>query len=239
MNTTEPGSAPSCAAHDLAAGALGPQLELVGCRGTERVGRGEDDALPVGDLLGGELADGGGLADAVDADEHPHVDLAGDCVEHSIGILSEDARHLVTQQAEQRVGVGHVFDLGSVAHRTQQPLRRRHADIGEEQRFFELVPGVVVDLVPADRAQVAGERGAGPAEPIAQPRLDDLFGLDDDIGLVDDDDVVDDDLVDRGPSSSTGRRLRARVVEARRSRRFAGNVSVFELPVPPSDSGTR
>ena len=124
----------------------------------------------------------------------------------------------------------------------EEPLRRRHADVGEEHRLFELVPGVVVDLAPADRAQVAGERGAGPAEPVAQPRLDDLFGLDDDIGLVDDDDVVDDDLVDRrGPAAR--RRRRPAAVRARSSRRraprLAGDVPVFELRVPPRHRGSR
>ena len=42
-------------------------------------------------------------------------------------------------------------------------------DVGEQQRLLELVPRVVVDLAaPAERADEAGERGPGLAEPVAE-----------------------------------------------------------------------
>ena len=247
MKTTEPGSAPSWRAHDLAACALGPELELIGRRGAERVGRGEHDALAVGDLLRRELADRRRLPDTVDTDEHPDVDLARNGVERPVRSLLQDRRHLVAQQAEERVRIGDVLDLGPVAHRAEQPLRGRHADIGEQQRFFELVPRVVVDLVAAHRAQVARQRGAGPTEPVAQAGLDDRFGFDDDVELVDaagiDDDLVDDELVDRARRLVDGevRRRdidvdRRRFEHRRRRARCGGlarDVPVLELRVAP------
>ena len=68
-NTTAAGSAFGRVGDDLGVGALGPDPELVDRRGAERVGRREDDAPAVRALARGELADGRGLAGAVDADD--------------------------------------------------------------------------------------------------------------------------------------------------------------------------
>ncbi len=59
-------------ADDLGAGARRPLLELVGRRRTERVTRGEQDAAALLVVALGQLADGRGLAHAVDPDEEPH-----------------------------------------------------------------------------------------------------------------------------------------------------------------------
>ena len=56
-NTTEPGSASSWPRTISPPVRFGPQLELIGRRGAERVGRGEHDPVAVGDLLRRELAD--------------------------------------------------------------------------------------------------------------------------------------------------------------------------------------
>ena len=74
-NTTDPGIGAFLPAHDARAGSLGPVRELLGRRGAERVGRGEHDPVTVVDLALRDLGDRGGLADAVDAHEHPHVRL--------------------------------------------------------------------------------------------------------------------------------------------------------------------
>ena len=75
-NTTEPGSAPSWPRTISPPVRSAHSSQLVGGRGAERVGGGEHDPPPVGDLLRRELADRRGLPDAVHADEHPHVRLA-------------------------------------------------------------------------------------------------------------------------------------------------------------------
>ena len=69
-NATAAGSAPVPVGADRRhADALAPGLQLVGRGGAERVGRAEDDVLVLGDEDAGELADGGRLAGAVDADD--------------------------------------------------------------------------------------------------------------------------------------------------------------------------
>ncbi len=65
------------AAHQLDARPLGPGAELLGGGGPEGVAGGHDDAVAVDRQPLGDLADGGGLADAVDADEQPDVGGVG------------------------------------------------------------------------------------------------------------------------------------------------------------------
>src|SRR4051794_1367264 len=60
------------AAHDGGAGALGPQSELLGGGGAERIAGCHHDRAAVGDLALRDLADGRGLADTIHADEQPH-----------------------------------------------------------------------------------------------------------------------------------------------------------------------
>ena len=61
------------APHEVGAGPLGPRLELLGGGGAERVPRRHDHAAALVGLSLADLADGGGLAHAVHADEQPHV----------------------------------------------------------------------------------------------------------------------------------------------------------------------
>ena len=58
---------------DVDARPVGPDPELVGGRGPERVRRGEDHAPARGRLAGGQLADRRGLAGAVDANDEDHA----------------------------------------------------------------------------------------------------------------------------------------------------------------------
>ena len=62
-------------AHHLGADPDAQRLQLVGRRGTERVGRAEDDPAAVGDEDASELADRRRLARAVDADDQQHRGL--------------------------------------------------------------------------------------------------------------------------------------------------------------------
>jgi hypothetical protein len=61
------------AAHEVGTGTTRPGLELLGGRGPERVARGHHHLVAVAHQALAELADGGGLAHAVDAHEQPHV----------------------------------------------------------------------------------------------------------------------------------------------------------------------
>ena len=78
---TAAGSAPSWSERTVATpDARAPGLELVGRRGAERVGRAEQHLAVLGDEHPGQLADGRGLAGAVDPDDEddggPAVDAA-------------------------------------------------------------------------------------------------------------------------------------------------------------------
>ena len=59
-------------ANDVHPRPLGPDLQLVGGGGPEGIRRAEEDPLALLLQPGGQLADGGGLAHAVDADEQHH-----------------------------------------------------------------------------------------------------------------------------------------------------------------------
>ena len=164
-------------ADELATGALGPELQLVRGRGAERVARGEDHTMTFAHALRRELADRRRLPDSVDADEHPDVLLAGGEMQRAIGIVGQQLDDFVAQQRDQLVGFGRGLLLGARAHTVEEARRRDHPDIREEQRLFELVPRLVVDLAAADPAERARERLARAAEPIAQPRSFENLGL--------------------------------------------------------------
>ncbi len=87
------------AAHDVGTDPFGPQLELLGGRGAERVAGGHHDGASLGELPLADLADGGGLADAVHADEQPHVRLAGLEVERPVA--GEPLLDLVLHRVDQ------------------------------------------------------------------------------------------------------------------------------------------
>src|SRR5687768_7471745 len=53
----------------LHTGSPAPSFQLFDRRGAKRVTRDQQNLLAVGFILGGEFADGGGFADAVDAEE--------------------------------------------------------------------------------------------------------------------------------------------------------------------------
>ena len=174
-NTTEPGSAPSWP-RTISAPVRSAQVrELLGGRGAERVGRGEHDAPALVDLALRELGDARGLPDAVHADEHPDARLrrrrgAARGRRRPSSVTSSSR-----SSASTSLGVAGLLGLGPLADVLEDLRGRRHADVGEDQRLFEVVPRLVVDLAPpGDAGERAGERGAGLAQPVAQARLDPL-----------------------------------------------------------------
>ena len=89
------------AAHEVGAGPLGPGLELLGGRGAERVAGGHHDRAALVGLALADLADGGRLAHAVDADEQPHVRRARLEVQRAVA-GGEVGLELRLQRLEQR-----------------------------------------------------------------------------------------------------------------------------------------
>ncbi len=95
----------ACLAPDeLDTGPFGPRPELLGRRGAERVAGRHQHRPADGRLLARDLADGGGLADAVDADEQPHVRTPGRTgleVQLPVG-AGEALGHVGLERVEQR-----------------------------------------------------------------------------------------------------------------------------------------
>ncbi len=153
------------------ADALSPGLQLVGGRGAERVGGTQQHRVAVGDEHAREPADGRGLAGAVDAD---HEDDA----RRTVGALRRDravVRRVDRRQqllAQDRLGalrVGDALDLDPGTEALDQLLGRRDADVGGQQGVLDLLPGVLVETVPAEqRQQATAERRLRPGEPLAQ-----------------------------------------------------------------------
>ena len=173
-------------ADDLGVGALGPRRQLLGCGGAERVAGGEQHGTSGIMLLARDLADGGGLADPVDADEQPHVDGVGGTGAIELAaqraVRSGQARdHLVAQSVDELPGCfdALVGDLG--AQVLEQVVSDADPDVGTQQRLFEIVPRLVGDRGAAeDAADRSGERRTGLRQPFAQRRRAHRF---DDLGF--------------------------------------------------------
>ena len=94
--------------------------------------------LPVGDELGGQLADGGGLAAAVDADHQQHERAAGAEVDRR-RVQRQDLRAALAQVRPDRVGVRQLLARQRRAELLQQLLAGAHADVGGEQDLLDVV----------------------------------------------------------------------------------------------------
>ena len=149
--------------------------------------------MAVGGLALRDLRNGSGLPHTVHAHEHPHVRLARIGRERAVAGRVEELDQLVAQDRHDHVGVGDPIGSSPFPHRVEHAGGGRQADVGEEQRLLELLPGVVVDAAAApDRGERANERGPRLAQPVAQRRrlerlpLEDLrLGRGDHLGLDD------------------------------------------------------
>ena len=133
---------------DVHAGAFGPNDELVHGGGTEGVGRAEHHFLSLGTQLGGQFADGRGLAHAVDADHHHDIGLLRKvegrhalavrrCVEQSNDLLAEIAVHFVGAQ---------ILVAGDpLLEPLDDVLGGFDADVGGDQHLFQRVEHLIVD----------------------------------------------------------------------------------------------
>ena len=143
--------------HDLRSAALGPVRELLDGGRAEGVGGADDDAATVvGEELR-ELADGRGLADAVDTDD-----------EHDRGTVAQEQGRVEFDQAFLEVFAQHPLEVDRVGGAVlrdagAQVLDDRVGDVGAEvgrdQGVFEVFPGLLVDSFAREHAaQGAGQR---------------------------------------------------------------------------------
>jgi hypothetical protein len=169
-----------------------PGRELIGGGGAEGVRRAEHDGAVRGHEHAGELADGGGLAGAVDPDHEQH---GGD-----LGAVGGGATGRGQAPVQARVDecdellaqhLAHGGDVVGAEHLDATPevlehlVGRGRAEVGHQQRLLDLVPGVLVHGGAGEEGEDAAAEGAGAGEPLAQaqhPALGRLGRLDDGSG---------------------------------------------------------
>ena len=160
------GVGPLVLAHQLHAGALAPDLQLVGGGGPEGVPGGHQHPPAIPLEGGGQLADGGGLAHAGHPDEQGHRRRGGQA-EGGVAHLE----HLGEHPPQAGPSGVHVLDLLRL-HPLPQLLHRLqggvHPHVPQDQGLLQLVVKVVVQLPGEQLVKGVADvlLGAG------QPRLD-------------------------------------------------------------------
>ena len=155
------------AAHDLAAGPLGPQGQLLGRRGAEGVARGQQHrAAELLLQVPGDLADRGGLAAAVDPHHEDHRGLLGEGDRVAV-----HARGLGQQLAQAPCEVLAALQLAGL-RLVLEPLDDRgrggRAHVGVDQRLLEVLEGLVVERLEHRGLELGAERLARLRHVLAQ-----------------------------------------------------------------------
>ncbi len=147
---------------DRDVGALGPDLQLLDGGGAEGVGGAEQDGAALGAEEGGELAGGGGLAGAVDADHHDDFGGRGGMVD-GLSYAVEDLLQLGFEELLELVAALDAGAESALAKVFEDEGGGGAADVGGEQDGFEAGEGGLVDLAGEgdDGADGLGEGLAG------------------------------------------------------------------------------
>ena len=138
------GVRPGLAAHHLAAGALGPQRELLGGRGAKGVPRREQHR-PAELLLQvpGDLADRRGLAAAVDPDHEDHGRVLGEV--DPVPVEPRGLREQLPEAAREVLAAAQLAGLGLALELLDDHRGGRSADVGVDERLLEVLEGLVVE----------------------------------------------------------------------------------------------
>ena len=120
-------------AHGRDADTRAPRLELVGGGGAEGVGCAEQHLAVLGDENAGELADGGRLAGAVDADDEDHGRTVADPAarDAAVHVGLHEGEQVLAQPAAHRGLVGRAVDLDLLTQRLDELHRGLDAEVGE------------------------------------------------------------------------------------------------------------
>ena len=115
--------------------------------GTEGVGRAEQDVLSLRTEDLGQLADRGGLASAVDADYENHFRRAINLTDRTRVGCVENCEQFFFQKALEFLDVFDLLVVGLLAQFAEDFLRGRVAEVGSDERGFEIIERVAVDLL--------------------------------------------------------------------------------------------
>jgi hypothetical protein len=159
---------------DGRAGALRPDAELLDGRRAKGVASGEHHLLARIREAARQLADGGGLAGAIDADHQQHEWLVGADVQ---GLLrrQQDGGDRVGQRGDELVDVVQFLARHLFAQLFEDLRGGLDAHIGGQQARLQLVEHLGVDRAAGDQIrEVVREPGSGPVQLGAQAREEGL-----------------------------------------------------------------
>ncbi len=126
------------------AAAAAPDAELIDGGGAERVAGREHDRAALGVELGRELADGRGLAGAVDADDE-HDERLRSVERERLGHRNEDLLHFAGDDRFHLVGRDRLV-VAALADRGGNPRGAVEAEVGADQHLLDLVEHRLVEL---------------------------------------------------------------------------------------------
>jgi hypothetical protein len=154
---------------ELRAGAPRPDAELLDGGRAEGVARRQHHLHPFGAVALRELADGGGLARAVDADHEQREGLVSAVDDERLRHRREQRRDVLAQRREQGVDIAQLLARDALAQTLDELFGDRHAAIRLQQPRLELFERRRVDLAAAqDRAEAGAQRLAAARERGAQ-----------------------------------------------------------------------
>ena len=124
-------------------GPVRPDLQLLDGSGPEGIRRPQDDGLALSLQAGGQLADGGGLAHPIDADDQDDGGL-GAGVEFIVPL--EHFRNNGLQLPHDEAGVGDALFLDLLPQLVADVLGGIHAHVPHDQQLFQLLEKLLVNL---------------------------------------------------------------------------------------------
>src|SRR6516162_510296 len=161
---------PHILGHDLGADALTPDFELVDGRGTEGVSGGEHYGRAFSHELMRELCRSGGLTGSVHSNEQNHMRMSALAEHQGFGHWDKHVRDLSGQHLSQGLLRQPALMAGLGKRRPDAP-GHRDTEISPDQRIFELIERLVVELLSAQhRGEIIAERRRGAGKPLAKPR---------------------------------------------------------------------
>ena len=148
-------------ADDVHTGAVGPDLQLVGGGGAEGISGAQQHLLALRLQLGGQLADGRGLAHAVDADDQNHTGMGG-----QIQLRVPHGKHIhqnFLQRFPRFLRGFQVLLPDGLAQPSHSLDGGVHTQVCQNQAFLQLIVKIVVNFGKAGKhtAQGAAERLPG------------------------------------------------------------------------------
>ena len=146
----------------LRAGAFSPDRKLLDRRRAEGIGRCEQHTFALGPVPGGQLADGGCLADPIDSNHQEDAGIFGRDGAAFAGSGEQLAHHLLNHRAEL-LGLAEPVALRPLAQAFDDQGGGFHPDVGHDELFLQLVEIFVIDPGgEGNPAQPCTDRGKNP-----------------------------------------------------------------------------